>query len=180
MTHLTILHQITLGIFALLFILLSILSFRQSNKKLILPMFFSSLLMISTLSFFSLFVLDKYTKKAKLLRVTHKRILRNETISFSGVIKNTGKFMIGKCDIEVKIASNPMSGKNLGGAAVFNPKSTLSEFFNNKENGKRSSISKEFTIAKDLKPGYWKPFTVSMRFPSYMKNPYIKYKLYCH
>ncbi len=179
-TYLTILHKITLWTFLFILLIFIFFSLRQKDKKLILPMIFSSFLVVGTLTIFSIFVLDKYTKKAKLLRVKHQRVLLNESITVSGVVKNVGKFKIGKCKLEVKIASNPMAGKNLSGSAVFNPKASISEMFSNKENGKKTSVVKEFDIAYDLDPGVWKPFSVSMKFPTYLKNPYLKYKLYCH
>ncbi len=179
-TYLTIIHKIVLWTLLFILALFIFFSFKQKDKRLILPMIFSSFLVVGTLTVFSLFVLDKYTKKAKLLRVTHKRILLNESITISGIVKNVGKFKIGKCKLEVKIASNPMAGKNLSGSAVFNPKASISEMFSNKENGKKSFVKKEFYIAYDLDPGVWQPFSVSMKFPPYLKNPYLKYKLYCH
>ncbi len=179
-TYLTILHKIVLWSFLILLLIFLFFSIKQKNKKLIMPMIFSSFLTVGTLAFFSIFVLDKYTKKAKLLRVKHSRILLNESITVSGVVKNVGKFKIGKCKLEVKIASNPMAGKNLSGSAVFNPKASIFEMFSNKENGKKTSVIKEFDIVYNLEPGVWKPFSVSMKFPPYLKNPYLKYKLYCH
>ncbi len=176
----TIWHKAALIFFLFIFLILMFLSFKQKNKKLILPMLFSSFLVVFTFGFFTLFVLDKYTKKAKIVSIKHKRILINESIVFIGRVKNIGDYEIGECKLHIKIASNPMSGKGVSGSAMFNPKSTISEFFNNKENAKRSSVEKDFVIVRDFLPKETKPFYITMKFPSYLKNPYIKYKLSCH
>ncbi len=180
MTYLTILHKIALAILGGIFLIFVILSFLQKDKKLILPMIFSSFLVVSMIAFFTLFALDKYTKKAKILNIKHRRVLLNESIVFLGKIQNIGDYNIGECKLHIKIASNPMSGKNLSASAMFNPKSTIPEFFNNKEEDKKNSIEKDFIVANNLSPHEIKSFYISMRYPSYLKNPYIKYKLSCH
>ncbi|NPA81075.1 MAG: DUF2393 domain-containing protein [Epsilonproteobacteria bacterium] len=180
MIYLTIWHKVALAFFGVVLLIFIILSFMQKDKKLVWPMVFSSVLVVGAFTFFTLFALDKYTKKAKILSIKHHRVLRTESIVFEGRVKNMGKFKIGECKLKIKIASNPMSGKSLSGSSMFNPKSTLPEFFDNKEKSKRSYVEKEAVIVRDFKPGYVEPFSVSMKFPSYLKNPYIKYKLFCH
>ena len=130
-------------------------------------MVFASFLVTSMGAVFSMFVLDKYTKKAKLLKISHKRILRNESISITGKIKNVGKFKIGLCTLEVKIVSDAFSTGKLKGS-------------NKDKDQKVTTISKEFAIAKDLKPNEIRTFTVNMKYPPYFQSPYFGYKLYCH
>ncbi len=180
MTYLTIWHKVALAVLGGVFLIFVILSLLQKDKKLIFPMIFSSFLVIGMMTFFTLFALDKYTKKAKILNIKHRRILLNESIVFLGKIQNVGEYKIGECKLNIKIASNPMSGKNLSGSAMFNPKSTIPEFFSNKEEDKKNFVEKDFVIAKDIAAHQIKSFYVSMRYPSYLKNPYIRYKLSCH
>ncbi len=179
MTYFTILHWITLIIFLLIFILLVIVSKKETNPKIFWAMVFSSFLVISMLSIFSMFVLDKYTKKAKLINVSHKRVLLNETIMFFGQVKNIGKFEIGHCTFEVKMVNNALNINDLSGKTFYAPKSGLGSLFSNKKS-KPSTIVKDFTIAKYLKPGTIKNFTVTMPYPPYFQNANIRYKLYCH
>ncbi len=179
MTYFTILHWITLIVFFLIFILLVIISKKETNPKIFWSMVFSSFLVVSTLSLFSMFVLDKYTKKAKLINVTHKRVLLNETIMFFGQVKNIGRFTIGHCKLEVKIVNNALNLNNLSGSTFYAPRSGLKALFSSKEE-RPSTIIKDFVIAKDLKPGEIKNFGVSMPYPPYFQKANIRYKLYCH
>ncbi|NPA74004.1 MAG: DUF2393 domain-containing protein, partial [Epsilonproteobacteria bacterium] len=142
-------------------------------------MVFSSFLVISTLSVFSMFVLDKYTKKAKLLQISSKRILLNETIMFFGKVKNVGKFNIGKCKLEVKLVNNALNLKNISGSTFYSPRSGLKAILTTAKS-RPSTIIKEFTIAKNLKPKEIKSFSVSMPYPTYFQKANIRYKLYCH
>jgi len=179
MTYFTVLHWITLSVFFLIFILLIVLAKEETDKKIFWSMVFSSFLVISLLSVFSLFVLDKYTKKAKLVRIVSKRVLLNETIMFFGSVKNVGKFKIGKCKLRVKIVNNALNINNLSGSSFYAPKSGLESLFTNKKE-KPSTIIKYFTVAKNLLPGRIYDFSATMPYPPYFQNANIRYKLYCH
>ena len=179
MTYFTILHWIALLTFLLIFILLVILSKKETNPKIFWSMVFSSFLVTSMLSIFSIFVLDKYTKKAKLISITHRRVLLNETIMFFGQVKNIGKFKIGYCKLEVKIVNNALNFNNLSGSTFYKPRSGLDSLLTNK-NEKQSTIIKDFIIAKNLKPGELRNFSASMPYPPYFQKVDIRYKLYCH
>ena len=169
----------TLIFFLLVFILLVIVSKKETNPKIFWSMVFSSFLVISMLSIFSMFVLDKYTKKAKLLSITHKRVLLNETIMFFGKVKNVGKFKIGRCKLEVKIVNNALNLNDLSGKTFYAPKSGLGFLFSNKKE-RPSTIIKDFVIAKNLNPGEIRDFATSMPYPPYFQKSRIRYKLYCH
>lgn len=179
MTYFTILHWITLCVFLLLFILLVIVSKKETNPKIFWSMVFSSFLVTSMLALFSMFVLDKYTKKGKLVNITHKRVLLNETIMFFGQVQNVGRFKIGHCKLEVKIVNNALNVNNLSGKTFYAPRSGLSSLFSSK-NERPSTIIKDFTIAKNLKPGEIKNFSATMPYPPYFQKADIRYKLYCH
>lgn len=45
---------------------------------------------------------------------------------------------------------------------------------------KPQTITKEFIIAKDLKPGEVKTFSVSMKYPGYFRNTSDFIKVYAH
>ncbi len=179
MTYFTILHWITLIIFLLLFILLVIIAKKETNPKIFWSMVFSSFLVIGMLSIFSMFVLDKYTKKGKLINITHKRVLLNETIMFFGRVQNVGRFKIGHCKLEVKIVNNALNLNNISGKTFYAPRSGIGSLFTNKKD-RPSTIIKDFTIAKNLKPGDVISFSATMPYPPYFQKANIRYKLYCH
>jgi hypothetical protein len=178
--HFTILHWITFLILLILFVLFCVLALKQTNKKIIYSMLFSNFLVISMLGTFSVFVLDKYTKKAKLENVIQKRILITESLTLSGKIRNVGSFDIGTCNLEVKLVSNAITNSSLSGSNVFNPRSGLGSLFRNDKEEKPTTVIRDFIIAKNLKKGELRNFSISMRYPPYFKKPFINYKLYCH
>ena len=180
MEYFTILHWITLLILLVIFILFSVIALKQTNKKILISMLFSNFLVITMLSIFSMFILDKYTKKARLENVTQKRILMSESFTLSGKIRNIGNFNIAKCKLEVKLVSNALTGGSVSGSSVFKPNSGLDFLFDKKRDTKPSTVIKEFTVAKKFKKGELRNFSISMRYPPYFEKPIMKYKLYCH
>ncbi len=182
MAYFTILHWITIIFLLILFVLFSIIALKQTNKKILVSMLFSNFLVITLIAILSMFVLDKYTKIAKLENVTQKRILMNETLSLTGRIRNVGKFDIGKCKLEVKLVSNAMSGGNVQGSQIFSPSglSFFNIFGSNERDNRPTTVISEFVIAKNFKKGELRNFSVSIRYPPYFKKPFMNYKLYCH
>jgi hypothetical protein len=183
MGYFTIVHIIALVIFFVLMVLLIFLSLREQNKKIAAGMVFSSVLVISSMAVFSMFVLDKYTKKATLLDITHKRILHNESIMFKGKVKNVGSFEIPQCTLKIKMVSDIMGG-TLKGSDVFNPQSGLKDWFTNlggekEKNKKPTTIEQEFVIVRDLPAGKYRDFTVFMKYPPYFSKPYFKTEVSC-
>jgi len=143
-------------------------------------MVFSSFLVTASGAILTIFVLDKYTKKGKLLSVSNHRILRTEEIVFKGKVTNVGRFKIGECKLTIKMINDIMNKKNLGGGQMFSPSGL--EFFKSKEKKKerRNTIEEEFVVAKNLKPREVKSFTIRMKYPPYFSRPKFIYKLYCH
>ena len=179
-SYFTIVHKITLVIFFILFLILLVLSFKETRKKVLVAMIFSNFLVISTLAVFSMFVLDKYTKKARLEDVTHSRVLITESLVISGRIRNIGKFGISKCFLHVKLVNNAVESNNLSGTTLYKPTSGLG-FLTNKIDGneKQSTIKKDFLIAKNLRVDELRNFSASMRYPPYFVKPRLIYKLHC-
>jgi len=180
MTYFTILHWLTLFILLVIFVLLSIIALKQTNRKILVSMLFSNFLVITMLAVFSMFVIDKYTKKAKLENVTQSRVLLTESFVLSGQIRNIGNFKIGKCKLEVKLVNNAITSGKVNGSNIFNPISGLSELFGKKKNQKPSTIIKKFVIAKNFKSGELRNFSISMKYPPYFEKTYMRYKLHCH
>jgi len=180
MTYMTILHWFSLLFFFILFILLVFLSKKEKRRNVFWSMVFASFLVTSTAAIFTIFVLDKYTKKAKLLSIENHRLLRTEEIVFKGKVANVGKFKIGQCKLTVKMINNPMKASNLGQGQIFTPSGL--EFFKPKEKKKerKNTILEEFVVAKNLKPREIRYFTVRMKFPPYFTKSKLIYKLNCH
>jgi len=145
-------------------------------------MLFSNLLVITMIAIFSMFVLDKYTKVARLENVTQKRILMSETLTLTGKIRNIGNFDIGKCTLEVKLVSNALNSANVSGSQIFSPSglNVFNLFSSKKKDAKPSTVINEFIIAKNFRKGELKNFSVAMHYPPYFQKPYMNYKLYCH
>jgi len=182
MAYFTILHLITILVLFVIFVLFSIIAFKQTNKKLLVSMLFANFLVIGMITVILMFVLDKYTKMARLENVTQKRILMTEAFTLSGKIRNTGSFDIGKCTLEVKLVSNAMNGGDVKGSQVFAPSglSFFSIFNSKKKSNKPTTVINEFVIAKNFKKGELKNFSVSMPYPPYFSKPFMNYKLNCH
>ena len=178
MAYFTVLHWITLLVLLVVFVLFSILALKQTSKKILFSMLFSNFIVIVMIGILSMFVLDKYTKKARLESVTQKRILMTETFTLTGKVRNIGNFDIGKCKIEVKLINNAISGGDVSGSQIFSP-SGLS-FFSSKKNSRPSTVIKEYVIAKNFKKGELKNFSVAMPYPPYFQKTSLRYKLYCH
>jgi len=177
-SYFTIVHIITLAILFIIFIILLILSFKETRKKVLAAMIFSNFLVISMLAVFSMFVLDKYTKKARLENISQTRVLINESFVLTGMVRNIGKFDISKCILNVKLVNNAITGNKLNGSTVFKPNSGF-DFFSKKKNEKKSTIIKDFVIARNLKVGELRNFSVSMKYPPYFQNTSLVYKLRC-
>ena len=178
MAYFTILHWIAIAILLILFVLFSAMALKQTNKKILISMLFSNFIVIAMIAILSMFVLDKYTKKARLESVTQKRILMTETFTLSGKIRNVGNFNIGKCKLEVKLVNNAISGGDVSGSQIFSPSG--SNFFSLKKNDRPSTVIKEYIIAKNFKKGELKNFSIAMPYPPYFQITSLRYKLYCH
>jgi hypothetical protein len=175
MMHFTLLHWIVVVVFVLLFLVLSLLSLREKNTKTVLTMIFSSFLLTVAAAAISLVVLDKYTKKAKILTYTTQHDLARESVIVRGVIQNVGNYEIGYCNLEVRVSRNPKGGRV---SSYFTPTKGLD--FLSKKGGKTNSVTVEEEIAANLKPGEKKKFYLSVRFPTYFEDPKYFLKLHCH
>jgi len=178
--YMTLLHWIGVGIFVLVFIVLTILSLKEKdpkNKKVMIFFAFAISLLGVVIT---LFALEKYTKKYKLLSYTQKRMLSTESVVFQGKIQNTGKFKLAECKIKVKFTNNVMTmgrPKN----TFFKPSSDLGWLFGDKKKDDRpNTIEEQFSVAKNIAPKEIKNFRIYMKYPPYMKSPLIKLKLKCH
>jgi len=177
MIYMTYLHWIVVAICFILFLLLVLRSLKERRRSVFWSMVFASFVVMASIAVFALFLVDKYTKQAKLLSIENHRILRTEEIGFQGQVMNEGEFLIGKCILTVKMISNPIDAKHMNKGGMF--KSGGSN--NDSEEKKRhpNTIEKDFVIATELKPHEIRTFTVRMHYPSYFTRTRVIYKLDC-
>lgn len=172
-TYFTIWHWSAVTGFSLLFLFLVLLSLKEKNQKNILSMIFASFLVIMTAGAFSLMALDKYTKKATLYGVKNTRILRNETIVFTGFVKNKGDYTIGKINLTVKLVNRGHVTGNVKGGSFYKPSGMfdfISSFGDDSRTYKPQKVEEVFTVAKNIEPGKATFFRVEMPFPPYFKH----------
>lgn len=151
----------------------------HDGKSSLLPPILTSILIMIIFASFAIYGLDKYTKIARLENIVQKKVLINESFSISGQIRNVGKFKIGQCILEVKIA-NESSG-NAGTEGIsFVPKDALDNLFSWGEKSMTVDTTKEFVIAENLHTSEMRNFTIFMRYPSSYSKPYTRYELSCH
>ncbi len=180
--YFTILHWLDIVFFLVLFIFLVIISVKAANNntKLLVSMIFASFLVTAFGAVLGLIVLEKYTKKVKLLDIKQRRVLLNETLVLKGRVKNIGKFKINYCKLEIKLVNNGWGGGftkgtffKPGGLNIFGSK--------DKAQARPNTIKATRVIIKDgLLPGEIKNFSATIPYPPYFKNTYLNYKLYCH
>jgi len=178
--HFTILHWLAIAFFVILFIALSLLSAQAKKTSFVLSGIFASFLVTTFGAVLTIIILEKYTKKAVMLKVSERRILFNETMFIKGDIQNTGRFPLNYCKITVKLINNDRKqfGKGTffksGGLSIFGDKEKKLE--------KPNTVYKEkyFTFNPPLKPGYRKPFSIVLPYPGYFKGTMIIKKIYCH
>ena len=171
-------------IFIIIFIIFAggvIGAIKQPNKKLVVPMIFSVTLITTFLAIFSIFVVDKYTKKVGLYKLQNKRILSIEKIVYWGIVRNDGKFPIGKVTFEIKLVNNGHATGNVK-AGTFYKASGFFDFFSNGLgiSNKPQTVVKDFVVAKNLKPGEAKSFRVYFTYPPYFGNVSQFSKVYGH
>ncbi len=173
-------HFIVLFVILLMMTLGIVSAFKQKDK-LVAPMIFSVVLISTLIAGFSIVVVDKYTKVVKLYKLDNKRILQQEKIMYSGIVKNEGNHKIGKVTFEIKLVNKGMATGNVKGGSFYKP-SGFMDFFNGGSNKlyKPQQITQEFVVAKNLKPGEAKAFRVYFNYPPYFRSVSQFSKLYAH
>lgn len=172
-TYLTIWHWVAIIIFATLFVLLTLISLKEKNQNTMFSMIFSSFLVIVTAAAFSLMAIDKYTKVATLYGVKNTRILRNETIMFTGYVKNTGNYKIGEITLTVKLVNKGHVSGNVKGGNFYRPSGILgffTSFGQETRSDRPQKVEHEFVVAENILPGKAVFFRVKMPYPPYFKH----------
>lgn len=144
----------------------------------------------SVIAFFvlilSVMAINMYTKKVILLNLSNKRFLSTESIFFMGSVRNTGNYDVGEVEIEIKIFDK---GSRKQGRTSFES-TAFTDYYNDadirklfgykNEEVKPASYTIRKTIAKELKAGHTKPFTVSIDYPPHFQGYTNKERLIVH
>lgn len=172
-TYFTIWHWSAIIVFIILFFILVVISFKETNQKNIISMIFASFLVIVTAAVFTLMAMDKYTKKATLYGVKNTRILRNETIVFTGYVKNKGDYTIGEIVLTVKLVNKGHVTGNVKGGSFYKPSGLfdfISSFSDDSKTYKPQKVEEDFVVATNIEPGKATYFRVQMPYPGYFKH----------
>jgi len=171
MTLLNYWHFITFAIFFLMFVSGVLAALKQTDTKIKMGMLLSTTILTTLLAGFSIVVVDKYTKVVKVYKVKNKRLLSTEQIIYTGIVKNEGNHKIGKVTFEIKLVNKGHATGNVKGGNFYKS-SGFFDFFSGGLNVKHKaqSITKEFVVATNLKPGAAKSFRVYFRYPPYFRS----------
>jgi len=178
--YFSILHWLIVVFFITLFIALSLLSAQAKKTNVIVSAIFASFLVTAFGAILSIIILEKYTKKGTLIRVSEHRILFNETLVVKGEILNVGKLPLNYCKVSVKLINNDR--KVFGKGAFF--KSGGLSIFGDKEKQleKPNTVIKEqvFRFRPPLRRGQSYPFSMTLKYPPYFRGYRAIKKIYCH
>lgn len=180
-TLLNIWHYIFLAIAFSIFVSGIVVAIKKENSKLKYQIIFSFFLLSTVFGVFSLFVVDQYTKEAKVHRVENKRNLYTEKIMYSGIVRNEGNYEIGEVTFEIKLVNGKRSGSNFKEGDFFKPNSFFNFFSGSSDsNNKPQQVSQEFVIAKNLKPKESREFIVYLDYPPYFSGVTDFFYIYAH
>lgn len=148
---------------------------KEKRVKIAISFIIANVAVMSSLAIISMILIDKYTKVAVIDDLYGKRILINETISYSGVVKNVGYGYINSCVMNIELINTPV--KKLE-ASAFENRGFFQTYIGSSHSQKGSQKA-EFLIVKDLASGEQKSFSFTMPYPAHFKNHTTNYTLNC-
>lgn len=172
-TYFTIWHWGAVFTLLFIFLLLVIASTKEKKQKTMISMIFASFLVLVTTGVFVLMALDKYTKIATIYGQENTRILRNETIVFTGYVKNKGDYTIGEVELTVKLVNKGHVTGNVKGGSFYKPSGILdffASFGDDSRTFKPQKIENKYIVAENLEPGKAVFYRVEMKYPPYFKH----------
>ena len=181
-TYFTFWHYLIVLLSVLLFVLGTIISFKEKRAGVRNAMIFSTFLVTLLIAAFMIMAADKYTKHAQVTNLTNRRVLSNETIVYSGFVRNVGDYTIGEVTLEIKLVNRGHVSGNVKGGNFYKP-SGFFDFFNTVKGSKKErkqQVIKEFVIARNLKPGHAKQFSVTLAYPPYFSATSYFTRVFAH
>ena len=148
---------------------------KEKRVKIAISFIIANVAVMSSLAIISMILIDKYTKVAVIDDLYGKRTLINETISYSGVVKNVGYGYINSCVMNIELINTPV--KKLE-ASAFENRGFFQTYIGSSHSQKGSQKA-EFLIVKDLASGEQKSFSFTMPYPAHFKNHTTNYILNC-
>ncbi|MBQ3167075.1 DUF2393 family protein [Campylobacter sp.] len=148
---------------------------KEKRVKIAISFIIANVAVMSSLAIISMILIDKYTKVAVIDALYGKRTLINETISYSGVVKNVGYGYINSCVMNIELINTPV--KKLE-ASAFENRGFFQTYIGSSHSQKGSQKA-EFLIVKDLASGEQKSFSFTMPYPAHFKNHTTNYTLNC-
>lgn len=148
---------------------------KEKRVKIAISFIIANVAVMSSLAIISMILIDKYTKVAVIDDLYGKRTLINETISYSGVVKNVGYGYINSCVMNIELINTPV--KKLE-ASAFENRGFFQTYIGSSHSQKGSQKA-EFLIVKDLASGEQKSFSFTMPYPAHFKNHTTNYTLNC-
>jgi len=174
-------HFIVFFVIFVIFVGGVIASLKQEDSKMKFGMLLSISLISLFLAVFSVIVVDKYTKKVKLYKMDNKRLLSTEQIIYTGIVKNEGNYEIGEVTFEIKLVNKGHATGNVKGGNFYKASGFLDFFSGGYDlNFKPQSLTKEFVVATNLRPGEAKAFRVYFDYPPYFRSTSQFAKVYGH
>lgn len=148
---------------------------KEKRVKVAISFIIANVTIMSCLAIISMMLIDKYTKIAVIDNFYGKRTLINETISYSGVVKNIGYGYINSCVIDIELINSPVNKLE---ASAFENRGFFQTYIGSSHDQKGSQKA-EFLIVKDLPSGEQKSFSFTMPYPAHFTNHTVNYTLNC-
>lgn len=124
----------------------------------------------------SMFIVDSYTKNAAIENIATRRVLANETIVYTGLIRNLGKYHISKCILDVKMST--AFGNLSDMRAHLTKNNQFFSFLYKNEREDLAPVSSTIEI-KALKPYEIRNFTAILKYPPNFQNVKFTHTLSC-
>lgn len=176
MSYFNIFHIIVLLLILSMFGLFTYLIILKENRtKQAISLLVVNVAVMSCLAIVSMMLIDKYTKVAEIINLEGRRTLINETISYSGIIKNVGYGYINSCTINIELINTPekrLEASNFENRGFF-------DTYIGSNHSQKGSQKGEFLILKDLPSGDQRGFSFTMPYPAHFKNHTTNYTLDC-
>lgn len=177
----TIWHYLLIVVLVLIYWVGMRFALKQETARVKAGMAIAATLITAFLSFVSIMYLEKLTKHATAFKVENKRLLNLEKIVYTGFIKNDGAYPVKKVIFEVKLLNKGHVIGNMKRGTFFEA-SGFFDFFSGGANMlyRPQSVTKQFVVAKNLKPGQVEQFRVYFDYPPYFSNVSDFIKVYAH